>query len=480
MHVISSGAKVILIKIAQRFPDRKRKNGSAVKTAFRAALLCVILACFLPVSNAIHREAANDWRSGWEEWKCGNAAAALGHWSKNPLTAPFEMRPSRVAYWKIRAFEKLGRTEEAALTASMLALRSPRDFYSLVLAYEGRYPTLTRAARKACARAAYMRRWNGEVARASAETGVSKNILLGLIRQESKFNERAVSRSGAVGLMQLMPFTAREAAARLKKDELSPYEPTHNIMLGAAYFAHLKAKFGQAPAGPRGLQRGRGLRIAVGDGREGLGGMDRGDPLPADARVCALGAGKYRGLQRNGQGGAPRRAVFLFGGAGASPADEEACLRPKTMINNKEGSQMPDEVFNPIDTVRRFLEKNDCASQIMETEATIFTVTDASLAVGAPEEEILKAYPAREPRKELRAGADVRRQPRRYEEDQKLLGASHVSFADGRPARNGRDSAPAACPVGYPEQPPTLLDEDLFRHRTVWAAAGTDHAFFPI
>ena len=42
---------------------------------------------------------------------------------------------------------------------------------------------------------------------------------------------------------------------------------------------------------------------------------------------------------------------------------------------------MPDEVFNPIDTVRRFLEKNDCASQIMETEATIFTVTDASLAV---------------------------------------------------------------------------------------------------
>ena len=146
MHVISSGAKVILIKIAQRFPDRKRKNGSAVKTAFRAALLCVILACFLPVSNAIHREAANDWRSGWEEWKCGNAAAALGHWSKNPLTAPFEMRPSRVAYWKIRAFEKLGRTEEAALTASMLALRCPRDFYSLVLAYEGRYPTLTRAA----------------------------------------------------------------------------------------------------------------------------------------------------------------------------------------------------------------------------------------------------------------------------------------------------------------------------------------------
>ena len=35
-------------------------------------------------------------------------------------------------------------------------------------------------------------------------------------------------------------------------------------------------------------------------------------------------------------------------------------------------------------------------------------------------------------------------------------------------------------PVGYPEQPQTLLDEDLFNYGTVWAAAGTDHAFFPV
>ena len=35
-------------------------------------------------------------------------------------------------------------------------------------------------------------------------------------------------------------------------------------------------------------------------------------------------------------------------------------------------------------------------------------------------------------------------------------------------------------PVGYPEQPVTLIDEDLFRYGTVWAAAGTDHAFFPV
>ena len=35
-------------------------------------------------------------------------------------------------------------------------------------------------------------------------------------------------------------------------------------------------------------------------------------------------------------------------------------------------------------------------------------------------------------------------------------------------------------PIGYPSRLPALLDEDLFRYPAVWAAAGTDHAFFPI
>ena len=243
MHAIPSGVKIIFNKITQRFSDCKQKNGGAGKFMLRVTLLCALLASLPLISGAVHREAASDWREGWREWKSGDAAAALNSWSKNPLTSPFEILPARVAYLKIRALERLGRGEEAAVAASLLALRHPLDFYSLVLAYEGRYPALTRLVRSACARAAYIRRWNGEVAAASAKTGVSQNILLGLIRQESKFNEQAVSRSGAVGLMQLMPFTAREAAARLKNEELSPYDPTHNIMLGAAYFAHLKARF---------------------------------------------------------------------------------------------------------------------------------------------------------------------------------------------------------------------------------------------
>ena len=35
-------------------------------------------------------------------------------------------------------------------------------------------------------------------------------------------------------------------------------------------------------------------------------------------------------------------------------------------------------------------------------------------------------------------------------------------------------------PVGYDEELPALLDDDLFTHKIVWSAAGTDHAFFPV
>ena len=63
----------------------------------------------------------------------------------------------------------------------------------------------------------------------------------------------------------------------------------------------------------------------------------------------------------------------------------------------------------------------------------------------------------------------------------KALGASHVSFADAEECEEWSGFRPGGVPpVGYPEQPRTLLDEDLFNYGTVWAAAGTDHAFFPV
>lgn len=135
-----------------------------------------------------------------------------------------------------------------------------------------------------------------------------------------------------------------------------------------------------------------------------------------------------------------------------------------------------------MEAVRSFLEQKGYAREIIHTEATIFTVKDASLAVGAPEPEILKSILLRVNKGAyfvLALMSGVNRVETK--KIKKILGASHVSFADPELCLEWSGFAPGGVPpVGYPEQPRTLLDEDLFLYGTVWSAAGTDHDFFPV
>lgn len=144
--------------------------------------------------------------------------------------------------------------------------------------------------------------------------------------------------------------------------------------------------------------------------------------------------------------------------------------------------QGKEQDFDPIEAVRACLEKTGCTAQIRETSATIFTVSDASSAVGAPEPEILKSILLRVNHGKYFALALMSGVNRvDTKKVKKLLGASHVSFAGEEECIAWSGFRPGGVPpVGYPEQPETLIDEDMFSYSTVWAAAGTDHAFFPI
>jgi soluble lytic murein transglycosylase len=65
-------------------------------------------------------------------------------------------------------------------------------------------------------------------------------LMISLIRQESAFNERARSRVGARGLMQLMPQTAR----RMERVSLRAlFDPKTNIRLGVRFFSHLTERY---------------------------------------------------------------------------------------------------------------------------------------------------------------------------------------------------------------------------------------------
>ena len=65
------------------------------------------------------------------------------------------------------------------------------------------------------------------------------NLLRAVIVVESGFNSRAVSKRGAVGLMQLMPATASRFGVS------NPFDPRQNVHAGARYLKFLIDRFGQ-------------------------------------------------------------------------------------------------------------------------------------------------------------------------------------------------------------------------------------------
>ena len=72
---------------------------------------------------------------------------------------------------------------------------------------------------------------------ASDTYGVDVALLEAVAKAESNFRADAVSSSGAIGIMQLMPFTAEELGVN------APYDPRENIMGGAKLLASLLDKY---------------------------------------------------------------------------------------------------------------------------------------------------------------------------------------------------------------------------------------------
>ncbi len=72
---------------------------------------------------------------------------------------------------------------------------------------------------------------------AAEQTGVDFPLLKAMIKAESDFNPRAVSRKGAMGLMQIMPENFKML------DLNNPLDPWENIKAGARYFQQLYKRF---------------------------------------------------------------------------------------------------------------------------------------------------------------------------------------------------------------------------------------------
>ena len=79
--------------------------------------------------------------------------------------------------------------------------------------------------------------WDDVIDFRAREQGIRPDLVRAVIQVESAFNPRARSHKGAMGLMQLMPATARELGVR------NAYDPLENIRGGVTYLRMLLDQF---------------------------------------------------------------------------------------------------------------------------------------------------------------------------------------------------------------------------------------------
>ena len=154
--------------------------------------------------------------------------------------AQLDMRAESQREW---LYVVRGLPDEALLVAAEYARR------------EGLYDRAINTADRTSARhdfgLRYMTPFRDQFAQAAREQGVDPALLFGIARQESRFAPDIVSSAGAVGLMQLMPPTARWVAKQLNRADYRPSQIADveiNTQFGAFYFRYWLDRLDRVPA----------------------------------------------------------------------------------------------------------------------------------------------------------------------------------------------------------------------------------------
>jgi soluble lytic murein transglycosylase-like protein len=139
----------------------------------------------------------------------------------------FRSQQNRLAYWSSTE-RRWKPVPHANVQAAKTAAAEVNDYF-------GRAPNSRNSSLN---RGFTQREIDAAIDQAASRHNVDPNLVRALVKVESNFNPNAVSRKGAMGLMQLMPKTARQLNLK------NPFDPQENIDAGVRHLKQLLQSYG--------------------------------------------------------------------------------------------------------------------------------------------------------------------------------------------------------------------------------------------